>query len=54
MKTNIGLQRIDGHRSHIKTKRSIRFMQKIGFQEFQDERLKEWFTKYKSSRNKSK
>lgn len=47
MKSNIGLQRIDGHISHIKSKRSIRFLQKIGFQEFQDNRLKEWFENYK-------
>ena len=47
MKSNIGLQRIDDHRSHIKTKRSSKFLQRIGFQEFQDNKLKKWFENYK-------
>lgn len=52
MKTNIGLQRIDDHRSHISGKRINRFLQKVDFQEFQDNKLKIWFEKYKNDRSR--
>lgn len=52
MKHNIGLQRIDGHRSHIKNKRSSKFLQRICFSEYEDERLKVWFMKYRNDRDR--
>jgi len=46
-KSNIGLSRIDDHKSHISGRRSLRFLQKIGFQEFQDNYLNGWLKSYK-------
>lgn len=53
MKSNIGLQRIDNHRSHLGKKSVSKFLQKIGFQEFQDEKLKEWLEEYRLKREKT-
>lgn len=52
MRKNIGLKRIDGHRSHISGKRSVKFLQRIKFQEYQDEKLKVWFKKYKDAHSR--
>lgn len=50
MKHNIGLQRVDGHRSHISSRGVGRFLQRIGFQEYWDKKLEDWLTNYKSKK----
>jgi hypothetical protein len=50
MKKNIGLQRIDGHRSHLKGKRVSNFLGHIGFQDYQKERLDQWLKDYKAKK----
>lgn len=43
-----------GHKSHVSSRSVSKFLQKIGFQEFQDDFLKEWLNRYSKDREKKK